>query len=211
MNPLFGQVYIKSIVVVFIQMNYNYTQNWYYQSELYRILPNILKTNNKYRILEIGSFEGLSACGFSDNFIDHSDSTLDCVDPFIVSGTVPSNTCRCIDTNTKNIFLENIKKSKNYSKITSHFMTSDDFFKTNTKLFDFIYIDGCHEPEFIENDINNSIKFLNDGGIIWMDDYGGNTSNDGKIKIHIDKFLKPHIDKFDIIHKNYQLSIKKIN
>lgn len=48
--------------------------------------------------------------------------------------------------------------------------TSDDFFKNNLDKFDIIFIDGLHEYEQVNKDINNSLKALNDGGIILLHD-----------------------------------------
>lgn len=62
-------------------------------------------------------------------------------------------------------------------------------------IFDIIYVDGCHEPEYIERDIKNAFKFTKKNSIIWFDDYGGNTTNEGKIKIHMDKYLDNYLDK----------------
>lgn len=45
-------------------------------------------------------------------------------------------------------------------------LTSDDFFSKNTETFDIIFIDGLHEFKQVEKDINNSLKFLNEGGFI---------------------------------------------
>lgn len=50
--------------------------------------------------------------------------------------------------------------------------TTDDFFKTNTRKFDVIYIDADHEENAVLKDFNNSIKFLNDDGVILMHDVG---------------------------------------
>jgi hypothetical protein len=36
-------------------------------------------------------------------------------------------------------------------------ITSDIFFKNNKKTYNFIYIDGSHEVDFIERDMENSI------------------------------------------------------
>jgi len=56
--------------------------------------------------------------------------------------------------------------------------------------------------------MENSFECLERGGIMWMDDYGGNTSVD-KCKIHMDKFLKKHEGEYKIIHKKYQLALVK--
>ena len=52
----------------------------------------------------------------------------------------------------------------------THRMTSDDFFKTNQKTFDIIFIDGLHEYSQVLRDIKNSVNILNKGGIILVHD-----------------------------------------
>jgi len=49
-------------------------------------------------------------------------------------------------------------------------MTSDEFFKDNTKFFDCIFIDGLHIYEQVRKDILNSIKFLSSNGTIIIHD-----------------------------------------
>ncbi len=48
--------------------------------------------------------------------------------------------------------------------------TSDEFFKNNQEKFDCIFIDGLHEFHQVKRDINNSIKYLNNDGIILLHD-----------------------------------------
>ncbi len=48
--------------------------------------------------------------------------------------------------------------------------TSDEFFKKNTNKFDIIFIDGLHHYDQVKKDIENSIKFLNEKGIILLHD-----------------------------------------
>lgn len=49
-------------------------------------------------------------------------------------------------------------------------MTSDEFFKRNEIYFDCIFIDGLHIYKQVRDDILNSIKFLNKGGVIIVHD-----------------------------------------
>lgn len=64
------------------------------------------------------------------------------------------------------------KKEHDFQKGSSctikptHPMTSDDFFQQNTDFFDVIFIDGLHTAEQVEKDINNSLKFLSNGGFV---------------------------------------------
>ena len=49
-------------------------------------------------------------------------------------------------------------------------MTSDEFFKNNETYFDCIFIDALHIYEQVRKDILNSVKFLNNHGIIIIHD-----------------------------------------
>jgi len=49
-------------------------------------------------------------------------------------------------------------------------MTSDQFFKENLKMFDIIFIDGLHVYEQVKKDISNSLKILNEYGILIIHD-----------------------------------------
>ncbi|MDC1392002.1 class I SAM-dependent methyltransferase [Flavobacteriaceae bacterium] len=59
----------------------------------------------------------------------------------------------------------------NYAK-PKYKMTSDDFFKKigNDKLYDIIFIDGLHESEQVDRDIQNSLKHLKNNGFIILHD-----------------------------------------
>ena len=48
--------------------------------------------------------------------------------------------------------------------------TSDSFFEKNREMFDIIFIDGLHIYEQVKRDILNSIKYLNDEGVILIHD-----------------------------------------
>jgi len=47
---------------------------------------------------------------------------------------------------------------------------SDDINLSNCKKFDVIFIDGMHQVEYVLKDFNNSIKYLNKDGKIFLDD-----------------------------------------
>jgi hypothetical protein len=49
-------------------------------------------------------------------------------------------------------------------------MSSDNFFKNNQDKFDLIFIDGFHQYEQVKRDVYNSLKFLNDNGVILLHD-----------------------------------------
>jgi len=48
--------------------------------------------------------------------------------------------------------------------------TSDEFFKNNIEKFDIVFIDGLHHYHQVKKDILNSLKYLNNDGIILVHD-----------------------------------------
>jgi predicted O-methyltransferase YrrM len=186
--------------------NYKYSKNWFNGSELKQQIFNFIDKSKKNSILEIGCYEGLSSVFFADNLLQHNDSTLTCVDPYL---NIDNNDHKDLLNNSqeKN-FDYNITNCDNKEKINVFKITSDDFFKFNKKIYNFIYIDGCHDCDFIERDMENSFNFLEKNGIMWMDDYlGGNNYN---IKNTMDNFLKKYDGQYNLIHSGYQLAIIKI-
>lgn len=185
-------------------MSYEYTKNWFYNSSLYNSALSLLSKDKKYNILEIGCYEGLSSCFFSDNFLDFEGSTLDCVDPFL--NDVNNDHKDLLNNEEELRFDRNISRSKNFNKVKIHKITSDEFFSKNDKIFNFIYIDGCHLNSCVEKDLANSFNFLENGGIIWMDDYGGG-SDENNMRNMVDNFIAKNNCK--IILKNYQIAFIK--
>ena len=188
--------------------NYKYSQTWFIHSEIHQKLKSFIDKNEQNNILEIGCFEGLSSVYFADNFLDNPKSSLTCIDPFL---SIDNNDHRHLLLNNEEIKFDfNISVCKNSNKIIIHKITSDMFFENNKKLnktYNFVYIDGCHIPDFIKRDMENSFNILEKNGIMWMDDYEG---GDGiQIRNVIDKFLIKYKDKYNLIHKGYQLAIQK--
>lgn len=182
-------------------MIYRFNTNWFDCSELKANIMRYYNGVEKINILEIGSYEGASACYFADNLLNNNESMMVCVDPFCVEDTTTP-----VNDSTKELFLENIRKSKNYNKIVFKNMFSKEFYLENKDKFDFIYIDGSHLAEDIEIDFEESLKIIKKGGIIWMDDYGGGHGN--YIKNCIDALYEKNKDKIEIIHKGYQIAFK---
>jgi len=185
--------------------NYRYSQVWFLDSEIRRLLLNFVNNSQENNILEIGCFEGLSSVFFADNLLDNPKSTLTCVDPFL---NIDNNDHKSLLLNNEELnFDHNISVCKNSDKITIHKITSDAFFENNNKTYNLIYIDGSHDTEYIKRDMENSFNVLEKNGIMWMDDYGG---GDGiKIKNTMNNFLEKYKEQYDLIHSGYQLAIKK--
>lgn len=192
-------------------MKYKFTKNWFNKSGIKKEIQKFIFSENINKILEIGSFEGQSSVFFSDKLLDNEKSFLICVDPFFDSGTVEGITTLFVNEDVKKRFLDNISKSKNFKKTTHYHDTSDNFFLQNKITFNFIYIDGCHNPEFVKRDVDNAFKILENNGILWIDDYlyPARDEHNGTPKDVIDKFLEYNETNCEIIHKGCQLAIRK--
>lgn len=190
-----------------IQSKYTFTQkyNWFQRSELRRKVSRFINSNSVNHILEIGSFEGASTVYFADTFLSNDLSFLVSVDPFL--GIMGNDHESLLSSGQEEIFLKNIASSHNASKIMHKKLTSDDFFAGNRFRFNFIYIDGCHEPLQVRRDLENSFNCISSGGIIWLDDYMGG-GDDQPIKCAIDSCLEESNTKLKVIHKGYQLGLR---
>lgn len=192
---------------------YRQTRTWFLVSELYQVAHSYLDNQTPNSILEIGCFEGLSSVFFADHFLEHPASSLVCVDPFLnleTNGHAPfmlrtEGTRSVVEDN----FDFNISHCKNAEKVRVYKTTSDEFFSLRdaSMRFTFIYVDGCHEPDFIRRDLVNSFAALESGGLMWIDDYRG---GDGvMIKSAIDAFLTDHSGLYEVVHSAYQLGLRK--
>ena len=182
------------------QYEYIFTNTWFFNSEIKQILFNYVDKSNINKILEIGSYEGASACFFSDHLLDNQLSRITCVDPFSLNDTTSP-----LNNTTKTYFYNNIRRSKNYNKVLVEEMYSTDFYKKNNKTYNFIYIDGSHLLDDIITDFNNCLQIIEYNGIIWMDDYGA-----GEITKCIDNLYEANKHCLQIVHKGYQIAFKKI-
>jgi len=121
--------------------------------------------------LEIGSYEGRSACWMLDNLLTHPKSTLVCVDTWDgKDATLGEKTAKALYT-----FLENIKEYGGEKVITHaaaslrvlakyhHFCTAP--------CFDLIYLDGSHEGIDALTDLCLCWPLLKVGGWLIFDDY----------------------------------------
>ncbi len=189
----------------FGKYKYTFGMDWFYKSEIYQNVKYLLDHKNKLEILEIGSFEGLSTTYFIDNFLSKPNSKITVVDPFLLHSE--NDHITILDKIQIRNFFFNISKSAYPNKVQYLGLTSDQFFDFNKNKYNFIYIDGMHTKEQIPKDIINSWESLSKDGIIWMDDYLG---DHGKLKNTFDKTLESLKGEHQVIHRGYQIAIKKL-
>jgi predicted O-methyltransferase YrrM len=125
-----------------------------------------LKGQPDVRALEIGCFEGQSACWFLDNVLTHPTSRLICVDPFAVP--MASILLRYFEAR----FDENIAASGAGDRVIKLIGPSQVVVRTlQHSQFDFIYVDGSHKVGDVLQDAVLAWTVLRPGGIVMFDDY----------------------------------------
>lgn len=115
------------------------------------IINNLIKQNEYQSYLEIGYYKGWSfdkVKAFEKVAVDPNPSKTP-VQEMLSYGTT-------------------LSFPDNNEKIVK--MTSDDFFSQNKEKFDIIFIDGLHEYNQVYNDIQHSLKYLNNNGTIVLHD-----------------------------------------
>ena len=176
-------------------------------------MHRFLYKGKQRNVLEVGTFEGIGSSCISDLLLDHPNSTLDIVDPFLVADpTTPQ-----VSGSTESIARGNIARSLHASKVKIHKMFSTDYYKqlrgpdgVPKKQYDLIYMDGSHVPEDVKVDLQECFQLLKLGGILWMDDYNWNLQGKGTVKRAIDSVLEEKLaGKYRVIHKGYQIAISR--
>jgi predicted O-methyltransferase YrrM len=140
-------------------------------------LIDSLEKKEKITALEIGSWKGISAAFIATNLKKYPDSKLICVDTW----EVPKEDTGCYIPWVKEgkpdllkIFIKNISLLGLSNMVDYKIGLSEKIVPNLKEKFDFIFIDGCHEYEYIKRDIEVSRTKLNEKGIISGHDYSNN-------------------------------------
>lgn len=188
---------------------------WDSYKPLFNNIPNI-------KCLEVGSFEGRSTNYIAKNFCNGKDSYIDSVDMWTgynyvgYDGNMDKDSPVLFDR-----FIHNTKKyldegrliyHRNLSSITlTKFLYETQ--NNNREKYDFIYIDGSHLAKDVLLDTILAWQLLKTGGIMFFDDYElsifpNNPEMDPKPAI--DGFLNSYKGYYEILHKDWQIHIRKI-
>lgn len=168
------------------------------------------KSQSKLRFLQIGVYTGDASVYILNQFSHVEDFILIDVDTW-KSGD--SKEMETLDfARIEEIYLQRTQRDRNRGRVESLKITSDKFFASNDAKFDFIYIDGSHEPIQILKDGLNAFESLNSRGILAFDDYlgAGDKPFKDRPKFAIDLFFELLSDRIELVKSNYQLWIKKL-
>lgn len=177
-------------------------------------IPNIEKyitnkiTKKFDNVLEIGSYEGKSACYWLENLMEDN-ASLTCIDSW------EDKLCQILFTYNINLVKsdnQSVKSIKGYAKNVLPVLLNDP----PLRKYDFIYVDGDHREEAVYSDLCLSFNMCKANGLILCDDYlllqtQEATADGANCKAGIDKFIEEYKDKIEIIFSDYQILLKRIN
>jgi SAM-dependent methyltransferase len=182
---------------------YRYTQDWFsYHEATWLAHFGSLAGRPGLRFLEIGSFEGRSACWIAEHLLTGDGSILVCVDPF--NGYPDQERNFDHNVNASASTAQKVLKLRGRSCDVLQFLPAEGF--------DFIYVDGSHAALDVIQDAAEAWKLLKPGGIMVFDDYANTTLpvlSGLTVKHAIDAFLGIMDGQYDLCFKDWQVAILK--
>ncbi len=151
---------------------YEFSNTWFtvHEPEWQSLLVPWARGRGAINALEIGSYEGASACWLLTHVLDDPASRLTCIDPWL-----PRADKQSWDADMDAVFARfqhNINCTGKAASVTAQ---RGDSVRILPELpaasFDLIYIDGDHSEAAVYRDTREALRLLRPGGMLLWDDY----------------------------------------
>ncbi len=180
-----------------VSSQYIFSHDWFSRNlpQFERSLAHLKGT--PCRLLEVGSYEGRSTTWLIDNIATHRSATIDAVD---------------LEEHPR--LRANIISTGHAGKVRFHLGRPSSVVLREMPFdaFDFAYIDGCHWTIETLEDAVLAFPLVKAGEIIGFDDYKWDDpkmNQEGRPKEAIDAFLRVYADKIELLHRRYQVWVRK--
>lgn len=222
---------------------FNFTEDWFSSNiplwtELFQPMTIVKKQPASLCVLEVGSFEGRSACWLIENVLKHvtDEARLVCIDTF--AGSVEFDSKLRQQHSLRERFFANVivAASRSFPSTASNRLVvevvqqesrlalAELLTKASSPLFDLVYIDGDHRQLGVLTDLCLAWPLVKQHGLIGCDDYGNykpivqleNQSMPLHIVQHmaqpaIDAFATAAVDYIRRVHMGQQFWFEKVH
>ena len=161
--------------------------------------------------LEVGSFEGRSACWLLRNVLTGEGSRLTCVDLFLDSMGGEDEVMPRVATPNAS-FDRNIAAVGGSDRVTKLRGSSEHWLRQlPPDSFDFIYIDGSHNAPYVLSDAVLAFYLLREGGLVCFDDYEWAPDYPPleRPQAGIDAFMAIYAGLYEVVHRAGQVFLRK--
>jgi len=205
--------------------DYQFTNSWF-DSVARGIWEQLIPQIKPMKILEIGSYEGASACYLIDKLGSQSEIEIHCVDTWeggieAQEGGGAHADMRLVESRFQHNVQCAIRKASSHVNLVVHKGPSDErlaslISEKKRNYFDLIYVDGSHQAPDVLCDAVLAFRLLKVGGYMFFDDYlWSEALPEGKDPIRcpkpaIDAFININMRKLEVLPLwLYQLYIRK--
>lgn len=194
-----------------------FTNNWFnIAAPTWEPYTTLFKDISNKRFLEIGSYEGRSTLYIAENFCTGAGSYIDAVDTWEGGADQINEPLEGLYSR----FTYNLKKEIDSNIVRIHKGLSSDILMNlvqkvrsgDWEKYDFIYIDASHIAKDVLMDTILCWELLKNNGIMIFDDYtwGQSYPDYFRPKPAIDAFLICYSTMYELLHKEYQVHIRKL-
>lgn len=181
--------------------SYNFSTDWFTRHiPVWNKILRPFKGKADIHYLEIGVFEGRSAIWMLENILTHPSSKLTGIDIFQFGNGL------------KEKYLSNLKMSGFAHKATTiQGYSQIELRNLPLNSFDIIYIDACHRADCTLANAALSFELLKTYGLLIFDDYtwGEELPEELRTQFAIDSFITAYRNFIEIVHRDYQVFIRK--
>ena len=186
--------------------------NWFVRTGAPTNFSNFLSKYKDLKVdfLQLGAYTGDASLWLFENVLTHPESTLTDVDTW--EGSDEEEHEEMNWRSVEDTYNEKLKKWLDSGQLIKKKMTTKEFFKTNTKNFEFVYVDADHHAIWALKDGLDGYSCLNSGGVIGFDDYtwGKDLPKLDRPSTGIDAFLVCYTHKVTVLERGLQLWVRKI-
>lgn len=190
-------------------MSYNFTEDWFsHNIDTWKKQLAHLKGKEGVLVIELGAYEGRATTWLLDNILTGKGSVLIAVDTWEGSEEHKDIDMKAV----KQRFDDNVEQFNGEATLSKYAGTTSSFLIDNAYLeADMIYIDASHQANDVLSDAVLSDNLLKPGGLLIFDDYIWGDGSTNTPKPAIDAFLTCFANQYDVVHKAYQVILRKKN